>query len=290
MKLAKGDTGEQEDQGEGSRVYREPGASVYKGFEQFERDMGQVPEGFQTKTILRAFNQIPPPKAHCMARALQLVSETGLRTQFPEEIYSSLCKTKFMVSSSSLPPAGDKISKEIGIYALAQLFYDTLENNLPRISTTTQEQYKAFLTKMKFVFEESKDTKAIQQADGKSFEGVTNKLPSGACTKEMLDRSLKVKNRELIRQLRGTVAQMVNYQIMHTANVTRILQKLFYLPVKKGEKLSINPRVLKYGMKEVSAIGEEARQLLIEYYSRCEILYRSGAEIMAANKALLTPV
>jgi hypothetical protein len=261
------------------------------GASQFEKDMGEVAEGLHTKTIVSAFTRAQPPKAHCIARALQLVSDSGLQAQFPKEVYSHLCKTKFLVDNRSLPPANERVTKEDGIYALAQLFYDTLKDATPAISASTQEQYKAFATKMKFVFEESKDAKISFDDPRKNpLDMIVNKVPSAVCDSKMVDKTLKTTNRDMIRQLRDNVRKMVLYQINHTASVVKILRKLFLLPVESGKSLQIHPRVLKYGMEEVNTLAAEARELLIEYYSQCEILYRSGAEIIASNKGLLTAI
>lgn len=251
---------------------------------QFEKEMGEVAEGLHTKTILSAFTRLTPPKAHCIARALQLVSDSGLQSAFPKEIYTHLCSTKFLVDSKSLPPAGERITKEDGIYTLAQLFYDTLKESTPMISDASQEQYKAFVEKMRFVFQEEKNAKTV------SLDTVINRIPSAVCAKDVEGRTLKIKNHELIRQLRDTTRKMILYQISHTANVVKILKKLFLLPIDSGKSLQIHPRVLKFGMEEVNRIAEESRNLLVEYYSQCEILYRSGAEIIASNKALATPI
>jgi hypothetical protein len=261
------------------------------GTSQFEKDMGEVAEGLHTKTIVSAFTRLPPPKAHCISRALQLVSDAGIQAQFPKEIYSHLCKTKFLVDNRSLPPANERVTKEDGIYALAQLFYDTLKEATPSISSATQEQYKAFVTKMKFVFEEAKDAKvSVNDSRKNPLDSVINKVPSAVCDASTLDKTLKISNREMIRQLRDTVRKMVLYQINHTANVTKILRKLFLLPIESGKSLQIHPRVLKNGMEEVNNLAAEARELLIEYYSQCEIMYRSGPEIIASNKSLVTPI
>ena len=257
-------------------------------YSQFEKNMGEVSEGLHTRSIVSAFTRATPPKAHCIARALQLVSDTGLQSQFPKEIYSHLCKTKFLVETRSLPPASERVTKEDGIYALAQLFFDTLKESTPVISQATQEQYKSFLTKMKFVFEESKDAKVSITGRKNPLDDIVNKLPSGVCDKTTIDKTLKTTNRELIRLLRDNVRKMVMYQVNHTANVVNILKKLFLLPIESGKALQIHPRVLKFGMDEVNSIAQEARNLLVEYYSQCEILYRSGAEIMASSKSNLT--
>jgi hypothetical protein len=258
---------------------------------QFEKNIGAVAEGLHTQTIVSAFTRATPPKAHCISRALQLISDSGLQSQFPKEIYSHLCKTKFMVETRSLPPANERITKEAGIYALAQLFYDTLKESTPIISSATQEQYKAFLQKMKFVFEESKDSKlSLNTLKGNPLDTIVNKVPSSTCTKDTLDKTFKTSNRDTIRLLRDNVRKMITYQINHTANVTSLLRKLFLLPVESGKALQIHPRVLKNGMEEVNNIAEEARNLLIEYYSQCEILYRSGAEIIGDNKSVFTTI
>jgi hypothetical protein len=257
---------------------------------QFEKDMGEVSEGLHTKTIIGAFTRATPPKAHCIARALQLVSEAGIKSAVPDKIYSYVCQTKFMVDSKSLPPANERITKEDGIYALAQLFYDTLKVSTPAISQATQEQYKAFLEKMKFVFEESKTSTSVDNLKKNPLATIVNKVPSALCGKDTVDKAFVITNQNLIKSVRNNVRQMMEYQIGHTANVVKILKKLFLLPVESGKPLQIHPRVLKNGMQEVNSIAEEARELLVEYYSRCEILYRSGAEVLAANKALLKTV
>jgi hypothetical protein len=280
-KMSTGETVRKENEVSYGRAAERPGITS------FEKDMGEVAEGLHTKTIVSAFTRATPPKAHCISRALQLISDSGLKSAFPKEVYTHLCKTKFLTDNRSLPPADERITKEDGIYALAQLFFDTLQDATPQISAATQDQYKAFVAKMKFVFEESKDAKA---GNARRLDTVINRIPSGICSPDVKDRDLKITNRDLIRQLRDNVRQMITYQINHTANAVKILKKLFLLPIESGKSLQIHPRVLKNGMDEVNAIAEEARNLLVEYYSQCEILYRSGAEILASNKSLLTAV
>lgn len=254
-----------------------------RAVQQLERESGEVAQGLHTKTLLDAFRQAQPPKAHCVARALQLVSDTGLQSAFPSEVYSQLCKTKFMTSTFSLPEADHRITREVGIYALAQLFYDTIRESAPAMSERTADQYKAFIAKLKFVFEEARESKVS------SIDEVKSRLPSSVCT-GITDRTIQVKNREVIRQVRDRVRQMIEYQIQHTANVVTLLRKLFLLPIETGKSLAINPRILQFGMEEVSRVAEESRNLLIEYYTRCETLYRSGAEVLAANKSVLRVV
>ena len=241
-------------------------------------------EGLHTKLLLEAFRQTMPVKAHCVSRAIQLLSDSGLKSAVPTEIYSSICKTKFLSDNHSLPQADNRLTQSISIYALAQLFYDTLKESTPAIGVETRDQYNAFLKKMKFVFEDSSTTQP------QTLDDVKNRLPVGVCDAQSRDKLLKVKNHETIRQLRSIASRMINYQITHTANVVKVLKKLFLLPIESGKPLAIHPNVRKNGMEEVNKIAVEARNLLIEYYSQCEILYRSGAEVLVANKQMITVV
>jgi len=43
-------------------------------------------------------------------------------------------------------------------------------------------------------------------------------------------------------------------------------------------------------MMEVNKIAAEAREVLVNYYSQCEIMYRQGAEILAQNKGVISVV
>lgn len=267
-----------------------------------DKDTAGVSEGLHTKTLLEAFKQTPPVKAHCVARALQLLSEAGLQRAVPADIYSSVCKIKFMSDNRTLPAAGESLTKSYGMYALAQLFYDTLPGISPAMAAQTEQQYKIFLEQMKFVFEEKQPGAAAPAAAAagvralsgrkETLADVHNKLPSGVCDANRMDRSLVIRNRDLIRQLRVDAARMIQYQISHTANAVKVLQQLFLLPVKSGDRLRVHPNVLKNGLPEVNRIAEEARKLLIDYYSQCEIMYRHGAELLAnpAYRAEIRPV
>lgn len=243
----------------------------------------EVREGLHTKVLFDAFRQTKPVKAHCIARALQLLGNDGIKSAFPPQIYSNICTAKFMTDNRSLPAVDERITSEYGIYALAQLFYDVIGTNAPEISAATRTQYNDFLKKMKFVFEDVKP-------GGKEPMGlgdVKNRLPTAVCDQTTINKPIQIQNRELIRQMRVYARRLIDTQISHTANVVKILKKLFLIPVKAGMSLQIHPNVAKYGIEEINKIGEEARNLLIQYYSQCEGTYRQAVEVVGQNKKLL---
>jgi hypothetical protein len=242
----------------------------------------EVREGLHTKVLFDAFRQTRPVKAHCIARALQLLGNDGLKSAFPPQIYSNICSAKFMSDNRSLPEADSKITDEYGMYALAQLFYDVIGTNAPEIGSATKTQYTDFIRKMKFVFEDTKSAK-----EPTSLGDVKNRLPSAVCDATTINKPIQIKNRELIRQMRSYARKMIDTQIAHTANVVKILRKLFLIPVKAGMSLQIHPNVAKNGIEEINKIGEEARNLLIQYYSQCEGTYRQAVEVVGQNKKLL---
>jgi hypothetical protein len=88
--------------------------------------------------------------------------------------------------------------------------------------------------------------------------------------------------------MRQYARKMIDYQVNHTANVVKVLKKLFLIPVKQGMSLQIHPNVAKYGIEEVNRVGEEARNLLVEYYSQCEGMYRQAVEVVGQNKKLIS--
>ncbi len=260
-----------------------PGAAYQRDTYQYPVEDSKVREGLHTKVLVDALHQTRPVKAHCIARALQLLGNDGLRSVFPAQVYSSICTAKFLSDNKSLPGADERITSEHGIYALAQLFYDTIATNAPGISSATKAQYNDFVKKMRFVFEDVKATRKEEEG----LADVKNRLPSAVCDPKIVNKPIKIENRELIRQMRIYARKMIDYQISHTANVVKVLRKLFLIPVKPGMSLQIHPNVAKYGIEEVNRIGEEARNLLVEYYSQCEGQYRQAVEVMGQNKKLL---
>lgn len=270
-------------EGEYDEVYKKNVYDRDEWRQQIPGETREVREGLHTKVLFDAFRQTRPVKAHCIARALQLLGNDGLKSAFPPQIYSNICSAKFMTDNRSLPQADEKITSEYGIYALAQLFYDVIGTNAPEIGAATRTQYNDFLKKMKFVFEDTKSTK-----DPVSLADVKNRLPSAVCDATTINKPIRIENRELIRQMRSYARKMIDTQIQHTANVVKILKKLFSIPVKAGMSLQIHPNVAKYGIEEINKIGEEARNLLIQYYSQCEGTYRQAIEVVGQNKKLLT--
>ena len=209
----------------------------------------------------------PPIKSFCTARALQLLNISGLQKNLPETIRPLIYNTSFdLVKDGSLPTPGQSITSAIGIKALSALYenfsdiYDGTQKdaskNIPlgKVVLTSfieNEELRANIQKL----EEIKESSGTQVS---SFESKTNKAKVDA--------------------LRTQARLLFQTQFDHTSKVNALLQKIFVF----SEPITLNSRILEKGLKGIEEIAVEARDLLTEYYSKCQIEYTKGVKILVA--------
>jgi hypothetical protein len=266
-----------EDDGK-EREERRPGYP-YKPEEKKENT--KIKEQFRTFALMERLKKMDsqPIKAHCIARALQLVSPKGLQKEFPQTIISNICDSKFYSAkdkrfSQSLPAMDEKIVDAKGIYTLWQLFFDkVLPDMSPDMSDATREKYKVASAYL---------SKAFGNPSPLQLKEVPSKTATTYCSGKR-DQQLKVESKEAITALRLVVGKMIETQAMHTAKVMKVLGKLFL--IQPGKPITLHPNVLEGGLPAVNIIGEEARAILVAYYANCEALYGSGVQIIERSKA-----
>jgi hypothetical protein len=245
------------------------------------KDDSKVREQFRTLALLDRLKKMDsqPIKAHCIARALQLVSPRGLQKEFPQTIISSICDSKFYSAKDkrypqSLPAMDEKILESRGIYTLWQLFFDkVLPDMSPDMSDATRAKYAAASAYL---------SKAFGQTERIGFKDITAKTGQAYCAGKK-DKQLQVQSKEAIQALRSVVGKMIETQALHTANVMKLLGKLFL--IQPGKPIQLHPNVLEGGLPAVNAIGEQARALLVAYYTNCEGLYGTGIQVIERSKA-----
>lgn len=232
----------------------------------------RVSPSLQTADLWSMFTDRKYTKAHCVARAIQLVSSQALEKTVPPAIYSSICKEKFMASSGTLPGLGQPILKEKGLFVLHQLFYDKLQQITPIVSIETQPKYVALNNLMAQVF---------LNPEGTKMDSITDRSSKDYCDpKERKGRLVLVQDKVTIGKLREQVREMLLLQISHTAEVVKLLKELFVL--EKGVPVTLNPNIVKGGLPTVNAIADKARDLLFNYYKMCEARYEVGIRAIAA--------
>jgi hypothetical protein len=246
-------------------------------------DSEAISPALRVKKLWEALTADPPIKAFCTARAIQLLSPAALEGAMPEQALSSVCRTSFLhQKTGALPVPGRPLSETASIRAMAGLFVDTIENATPRI--TDSAKYQEFLRSYKFLFERATGPVPALPVDAKLAdirEGAPPFCPRG-------EDARVVVGRDLIGGLRQKAVALINRQITHTANVTRIIQQLFVKAAggSAGE-IVLHPEVRKKGIPYIDKVAADARNLLLAYYQDCEVTYREGLVLMNANKAAL---
>jgi hypothetical protein len=87
----------------------------------------------------------------------------------------------------------------------------------------------------------------------------------------------------MIQILQEGAQALLKRQTEHTAAVTLLIEKLFY--ITDAGAIYFNPTIQKGGLDEVNRIAALARDLLIDYYKDCEKGYRGTLyNVVSAKK------
>ena len=236
-----------------------------------------LPPELKVKALWEALAKKPPMKAYCVARAAQLLNVAAIRGTVSEGAYSEACRLKFpYVQEHYVPTPGGSITDVPGIRAAELLFFDTIKDATPKIAAT--QKYAAFVKAMQTSFV-GRDISgaAVKLSD------IKDKVSAAAC-KGIDDKTPRPVPADLAGALRGRAVEMLDRQKAHIPKVMELLYKMFDARKLQTEKsLAFNPKFAAGGMPAVNALVEEARNLLMEYYSDCEGLYKGGLALMAAK-------
>jgi hypothetical protein len=249
-----------------------------KSAEELPRDINPR---FQVKEIWKALGQKPPIKAHCVARALQLLSPEAIYdSSLKQAARTSICNTKFALQDTeSLPKSDKSITSSASLLSLNLLFFDVLEQTVPSIKN--KQEYKDFLNFMRGLFEERTAPADLELRDiYKNIDEIRETRNPILCSGK--SGPLYTKDPRVVSTLRSKVSQLLERQIVHTANVVTILGQLFI--IREGQPLLLQPAIQEGGIEAVNRVAESARKVLISYYGDCEKLYRDGVVEAAAQK------
>jgi hypothetical protein len=235
--------------------------------------LSKVPEQLKMPGIWKSISQSPPIKAYCVSRALQLLSPSALY-QIPRsgKVKSSICNTSFsLIKTGSLPDPSKDVRETPGILALNLLFFDKILGATPKINDP--EKYEKFIKYLKVLFDE-------QGISNKEINSkIRNTVPDPLCKTK---GPLYTKDEEVIGILQSGAQALLRRQAEHTAAVTVLIKKLFY--ISESGAIYFNPSIQKGGLDEVNRVAVEARNLLIEYYKDCERGYRATLYDVVARK------
>jgi hypothetical protein len=226
---------------------------------------------FNVTGLWKGLSKNPPIKSHCIARAVQLLNVAAINDPNTGEAFSSICNVKFpYITNGSLPTPGNTVLTEDAINALAMLF---VENNT--LLPTNTPEYANFRKKLKYLFERFEKPEEITEVP--NFDRIKEKqMPLCDQSKMGAQQKLRIQG-SLISRLNQKTYELVNQQKTHVAEVMQLLFRLFdERSIRSGTELQINDTILVNGIGALNKLAEEARNLLINYYSRCEETYKEG--------------
>ena len=232
-------------------------------------DSAAIPEHLRIKRIWEGLVRSPPLKAHCVARAVQLLSLAAIKGAATSRVYSDACSLRFpYLEDGTLPKTGASITTSLSISALANLFIEKVVGGVPRIYN--QPQVKEQMARLKQFFEGYEDVEDVP-SELASFKEIRSSRPEECTAAGQL-----VIPKDKIAGLRTYVRDLLNRQAAHMRNVMSVLFMLFNeSQLRKGD-LELHPRVGTGGMQYLNEVAAKAREVLVDYYSGCEEIYRKG--------------
>ena len=241
-------------------------------------DAGTV-QGLSYAGILKYMKD--KPKAHCVARAMTLLSPTlleGIRQGTPN--VSNICYyTATADMPDSVPNYGQAITTHSpGIRAFHQLFFDMIDGTTPKISQEVKPKYKEFVSLMQTIF-----APPPPAGTADTLDRVISK-PFPKCEEPAYkDQQIIVRNREAVRIAREKISKLLTFQLQHAANVMAFMKKYMFVFDKENRIKGFNPSLLKNGgIPQVNILADTARSMLANYYKTCEGEYRLGAIALLA--------
>lgn len=262
-----------------AKIVGDTSSEYYKGEEKQKRELAEkvqklskVPDQLKMPGIWKSISRSPPIKAYCVSRALQLLSPSALYEAKSGKVKTSICNPSFsLIKTGSLPDPSKDVRETPGILALNLLFFDKIMGATPKINDP--EKYKKFLNYLRILYNE-KGTPLNNSGP------IRNTVPDPLCKQQ---GSLYTKDTQMIQILQEGAQALLRRQTEHTAAVTLLIEKLFY--ITDAGAIYFNPTIQKGGLDEVNRIAADARDLLIDYYKDCEKGYRGTLyNVVSAKK------
>ena len=229
-----------------------------------------IKDDFKVTGILDTLDT--PPKAYCVARAIQLLSPDSIFYSNKTVARTQICDPKFsLLGKGSLPKMGEALTTSPSIMSLNLLFFDKLSESVPIISEELKRsKYADFVKAMQAVYEEKIET--VNNTDPKLIT-VKNKLNPVCLTRS---GSITVTDPNAINSLRSAAANLLSKQLQHVNKAINILKKLFV--ITPTAPIYLQPLIETGGIDAIERVAAEARDLLIDYYSSCEVTYRDAVQ------------
>ncbi len=227
----------------------------------------------------------------CVARALQLINVDVIDQLAPPDVTTRICQTTFAPGLGVVPAADKPLTDSPGLYALEQLWYTKAYTqrsqdgkfptrvDIPEADVTAHKQ---FLQTMQQLFGDP----AKPVANATRLRDIVMGKPK--CSADKLGKDLvlrqdprRVNPNDPIPHMQQVVEMLFKFQNEHTKNVMKFLQT-YVFDIKK-DSLNLQKKLIEGGVPYLNEITKAARELLTQYYSKCELLYKARFDEFASR-------
>ena len=226
---------------------------------------------------------------HCIARALQLLDTKSLQESIPMAAKTSVCK--FAIGDQAGPT---NLTTYKPVKSIAQLFGKVDPANFKGSMAVLEafvgkdaagepltvqglagqpgeaDALKKALTKLALAFQYIQKEEPVE-----SLSQIQVSRPSECATFDIQD----VKSQPLALKLQSVAQQLLAYHINHTIEIAKFLKTIFNISQAPNGTWKVEgPKtdILFAGFPILDRLTDQARELLVDYYSGCETLYQKG--------------
>ena len=234
-------------------------------------DSAGIPTHMKVKELWTAMAKNPPVKAHCVARAVQLLNIEAFKGNFSRDAFSSVCRLGFAYQKDgSLPMPKKSLSEEYGLNALAVLFFE-LAGGQNMKETAEYREFLNFLRKTM-----GREGEPIADP---VFDKIREASPA-VCDGKPADVRLQLPE-DLAGNLHAVARDLLAQQQSHVNAAMNVMFMLFNKDsITKKRTFSFSKAILSGGMPEVERISSMAKELLTTYYTGCETKYQNGLDMI----------
>ena len=249
--------------------------------------------GPSNKSLQDVFKAIKPDsgyRPHCVARALQLLDPASINN-FPTGSGSSrICKTSLGKASGQAP-----LSDYVPTRSLGQLYGKVnptdYANSMKVLSAFVQKESTGNPISLddasKFPGEKDQLLAAIKRmttafnntyVDQKSFADIKDNIPS-ECKDDTGKEIVIDRQSQTFRDMKAASQQLMAYHLKSIVDISKFLKKIFNITQRGDGTWKVEgPKVelLFAGYETLDMLTNQARAILIDYYSGCEEIYQRG--------------
>ena len=275
-------------------------------------ELYKVPDEIESSkaidSILKGLKNKSQP--HCIARALQLIDVKSIEASIPDGTLAKTDICRFVLETKSKSDKPIPESYKLPIRSVGQLFGKIN----PVKFEESQGVLGAFVGKeapvttfnpgqLKKQPSEADDlskaldrlTQAFELTKGsiQSFSDFTEeKLSPKACQGKSKDESIPIKNSQVAIRLQDISHQLFAYHVNQSIEISTFLKIIFNINKDESGQWKVDgPKasVLNAGFPLLNELTDKTRDMLVNYYSGCEELYRKGVKVLEESDVMKKP-